>query len=111
GRLNRDIIGNSVRWIGPEIRRYLLRRSEADVKIIGDRRRVETELQGPRPVDFGNEGRRIELLLEVGVGNARDRRYTLPQLMRQPQIGRAVAADHTSTDLRRQPGNGKLGEH
>ena len=82
GRLDRDVIGNSVRWIGPEIRRHLLRRTETDVKIIGDSLRVETELQRPRPVDFGHEGRRIELLLEVGVGDARNRRYTPPQLMR-----------------------------
>src|SRR5271165_3115816 len=63
GRLDRDVIGNSVRWVGPEIRRYLLRRTEADVEIVGDSLRVETELQCPRPVDVGYEGGRIELLL------------------------------------------------
>ena len=60
---------------------------------------------------FGHEGGRIELLLEMGVGDAGNGRHAAPQLMRDPQVGGAVAADDASVDLRRQSEIENLGRH
>ena len=111
GRLDRNVIGNSVGRIGPEIRRDLLRRAEADVKIVGDRLRIEAELQRPRPIDVGHEGGCIELLLEVCVSDAWNGGHTAAKLVRHPHVRGAVAADHASIDLCGQAEIEDLGGH
>ncbi len=63
---------------------------------------VEPELAGAGAVDHRVEGGRIDLLLEVGVGDPGDRRDALPQLVRDPQVVGAVVADGADVDLRRQ---------
>ena len=110
-RLDRDVVGNPGCRIGPEIGRDLFRGAEADVDIIGDGLRVETELQRPRPIDVHHEGRRIELLLKMGVGDARNARDAAPQLMRHAQIVGAIATDDPNVDLRRQSEIEDLGDH
>ncbi len=47
----------------------------------------------------------------MGVGDARNGRHAAPQLMRDLQIGGAVAADDADVDLRRQPEVKNLGRH
>ena len=63
---------------------------------------VEAELDRAGPVDIGVEGGRIEFLLEMGVGDARNCRDAAPQLLRDAQIVRPVIADGAHVDLRRQ---------
>ena len=110
-RLDRDVVGNPGCRIGPEIGRDLLRGAEAGVDIVGDGLRVETELQRPRPIDVHHEGRRIELLLKMGVGDARNGGDAAPQLMRHAQVGRAVATNDPNVDLRRQSEIEDLRDH
>ena len=73
--------------------------------------RVETKLQRPRPVDVRHERRRIELLLKMRVGDARNKRDATQQLMRHAQVGRAIAPDDPNVDLRRQSEIENLGGH
>ena len=101
-RLHRDVIGNSRRRIGPEIRRDLLGRAQADIDVGGDGVGVEPELRRARAIDGGVERRRVDLLLEMRVGDARDRGDAPPQLLRHAQVGRAVIADGAHVDLRGQ---------
>src|ERR1700732_2503625 len=98
-RLDRNEVGNACDRIGPEIGRDLLRRAEAGIDVIGDGLRAETELQAPSPVGAHHEGRRIELLLKMGVSNARNGGEAAPQLMRDSQIGRAIATNDPNVDL------------
>ena len=67
-----------------------------------DRLRIETELQRARPIDLCHEGRRVQLLLKVGVGDAWNGCDPAPQLRRHAEVGRAIAPDHPNVDLRRQ---------
>src|ERR1700747_1577410 len=89
----------------------LLRGAQADVDVVGDSLCIETELKRPRSVDPGHESRRIELLLKMGVGDARNGRNAPPQLPRHPQVSGAVAPDGAHVDLRRQPEIEDLGDH
>ena len=101
-RLDREVIGNSRRRIGPEIRRDLLGRAQADIDVGGDGVGVEPELRRPRPIDRGVERRRVDLLLQMRVGDAGNGRDAPPQLLRDPQVRRPVVADGAHVDLRRQ---------
>ena len=101
-RLHGEVIGNARCRIGPEIRRHLLRRAQADIEIGGDGVGVEAELRRAGAVDLGEEGRRIDLLLQMRIGDARDRRDALAQFLGDAQIVGAVIADGAHVDLRRQ---------
>ena len=101
-RLDGEVIGNSRRRIGPEIRRHLLGRAQAHVDVGGDGVRIEPELSRPRAVDGGVERRSIDLLLQMRIGDARNGRDAPPQLLRHPQVRRPVVADGADVDLRRQ---------
>ena len=109
--LNRQVIGYPLRRIGPEIRGYLLGRAQADVEVGGDLAGVEAELCRAGAVDRGKERRRIDLLLEMGIGNARDGPDAAPELPRDVQILDAVIADGAHVDLRRHPEIQDLGDH
>jgi hypothetical protein len=80
--LDRDEVRNPSCRIGPEIGRDLFRGAEGGIDIVGDGLRVETELQRPRPIDVHHEGRRIEFLLKMSVGDARNARNAAAQLLR-----------------------------
>ncbi len=110
GGLHREIIGNAGGRVGPEIRRDLLRRAEADVDIGRDRVGVEAELRRPRAIDGGVERGRIDLLLEMRIGDPGNGRNALPQLLRDAQVRRPVVADGAHVDLRRQPEIEDLGD-
>ena len=57
-RLHREIIGRAVARIGPEIRRHLHRRAQADIEVGRDAVDGEAELGGAGAVDLGkNSGR------------------------------------------------------
>src|SRR5208282_6456027 len=92
-RLDRDVIRNPGFWIGPEIGRDLLGGAEAGINVVDDGLRIETELQCPRAIDVDHERRSIELLLQMGIGDARNAGDAALELMRHAQIGRAVATD------------------
>ena len=111
GRLHRDVVGNAGRRVGPEVRGHLLGRAQADIDVVGDGAGVEAELGCPRAVDLGVEGRCVDLLLEMGVDDARDGRDAPPQLLRDAQVGRPVVADRANVDLRRQAEVQDLGHH
>ncbi len=60
---------------------HLLRRTQADIDVGGDGAGVEPELRRPRAVDVGEERRGIDLLLQMRIDDARDRRDAPPQLL------------------------------
>ena len=109
-RLDRDVVGNSVRRIGPEIGGDLFRGAEAGVEVGGDGLCIETELQRPRSINVGHEGRRVQLLLKMGVGDARNGRDAA-QLPRHVHIGGTIAPDDPDIDLRQQSEIENLGGH
>ena len=88
--------------IGPEIGRDLLGRAQADVEVGGDGVRVEPELRRARAVDLGIERRRVDLLLQMRVGDAGNGRDAPAQLLGDAQVVGAVIADGAHVDLRRQ---------
>ena len=70
----------------------------------------EAELCRARAVDIGVEGRRIDLLLEMRVGNARNGGDAVAELVGNGKIGRPVIADGPHVDLRRQAEIQDLGD-
>src|SRR4029077_2577598 len=109
--LDRDVIGNPGDGIGPEVGRDLLRRAQADIEVIGDSLRAEPQLQRARPVDVHHEGRRIELLLEMSIGDTRNARETAAPLPGHAPVGRTIATNDLNVDLRRQSEIEDLGDH
>ena len=101
-RLHREIIRNPRFRIGPEIRRHLLRRAQADIDVGGDGVRVQPELRGARAVDIGIECRRIDLLLQMRIRDPRYRRNPPAQFVGDAQIVVLVVPDGADVDLRRQ---------
>src|SRR5207237_4110841 len=91
--LNHQVIRYPVLRVGPEIRGYLLGRAQADIEVGGNLIGVEAELCGTGTVDRRKKGRPIDLLLEVGIGNTRDRPDAAPELPRDVQIFDTVIAD------------------
>ena len=100
--MNRQIIRDAGRRVGPEVRRNLFRRTQAHIDVGGDRGRVEPELRRPRPIDRRVERRCVDLLLEVCVGDARNCRDAPPKLQGNPQVCGTVVADRANVDLRGQ---------
>ena len=86
-RLHRDVIGDAGGGIGPEIGRDLLRGAQADIDVAGDRIGVEAELLRAGAIDGRLEGRAIDFLLEMRIGNAGDRGDAPLQLVRNLEIG------------------------
>ena len=98
-RLDREVVGNSRRRIGPEIGRDLLGRAQAHIDVGGDVVRFQAELGRPRTIDVGEERRSIDLLLEMRIGDSRNCRDPSPELLRHPQVRRPVVADGPHIDL------------
>ena len=111
GRLHRQIVGRSVARIGPEVRRHLFGRAQAGVQIERDVVGREPELGGARPVDLGEEFRRVDLLLQMRVGDPWDGGDPLLQLLGDAQVLGPVVADGTHVDLRRDAEIEDLGHH
>ena len=86
--------------IGPEVGRHLLRGAQRDVEVVGDGDGVEAKLRRARAVDGGIEGRRVDLLLEMGVDDAGNGRDAPAQLLGDAEVGGAVVADRPHVDLR-----------
>ncbi len=73
-RLHREIIGNALLRIDPEIRVHLLGRAEADRQIVHDLLGLQIEVLRARAVDVEVQVGRVELLLDVSVDDARNGR-------------------------------------
>ena len=79
-RLHRDVIGNAVFRVGPEIGLDLLGGIEARADVVANVTRIGAELQSPRAIDLDVEIGRVDLLLEMGVDNAGNSGNALLQL-------------------------------
>jgi hypothetical protein len=86
-------------------------RAQADIEVGSDTAGVEAELCGTRAIDGGVKRRGINLLLQVGVDNPRDRRNTPLKLLCDTQVCGAVVADRSHVDLRREPEIENLRHH
>ena len=67
--LNREIVGDSVARIGPEIRGDLFRGAEADIDIVVTAGAMRPTCRARDPVHLRIKVRRIQFLLKMGVGN------------------------------------------
>src|SRR6202011_3419933 len=110
-RLYRDVIGDPIGRVGPEVGRHLLGRAQARIDIVADVARGDAELQGPRPVDLDVEIRGVDLLLEMGVGDTWDRRYAAAQLFGNAQVLDPIITDGADVDLRGEAEIQDLGSH
>src|SRR6478735_4375485 len=84
--LHRDVIGDPVCRVGPEIGRDLLGRAQARAKVVADVARSDAELQSPRAIDLDVEIGRVDLLLQMGVDNAWDGGDAATQLLGYVQV-------------------------
>ena len=102
-RLHRDVIGDAVGRIGPEIGRNLFGGAQAGADIVADIARGDAELQSPRAVDLDVEIRRIDFLLQMRVDDAGDLGDAAAQILGNAQILDAIVADGAHVDLRGEP--------
>src|SRR4029077_2953777 len=100
-RLHRQVIGYSAGGIGPEIRRYLFRRAQGNVDVVGNPTRRESKLGCPSPVDIGEKVGPVQLLLEMDVHQTRNRSHLAAKILRDGEVLRPVISDGSYINLRR----------
>ena len=97
--------------IGPEIRRHLLRRTQADIRLLAIVLALRPSCAARVAVDLGVEVRRVDFLLQMRVDDARNRRNAPRISFATRKVLRPVVAHGPHVDLRRQPEIQDLGHH
>ena len=101
-RLHRDIVGDTVFRIGPEIGCDRLGGGEARADVIADFARGDAQLQGAGAIDLNEEVGRIDLLLYMSIDDPRNGGVAAAQLLGNAQVLDPVVTDRAHIDLRSQ---------
>ena len=97
----RQVVGYPAGGIGPEIRRYLFRRAQGNIDVVGNPARRESKLGCSRPVDIGEKVGPVQLLLEMDVHQTGNRRHLAAKILRDGEVLRPVVSDGSYINLRR----------
>ena len=102
-RLHRDVVGDTVFRIGPEIGCDRLGGGEARANVIADVACGDAELQGARAIDLNVEVGGVDLLLDVSIDNPRNGSDAASQLLGNAEVLGPVIANGPHVDLRGKP--------